>query len=105
MSRVVVIVLAVLVFFWLLRRALGSRRRDENSTRDENSSDGVAGRGRGKPVVSPDLVACARCGVLVPKDEALIDGQDAQNEAQKVVIASGKGIFFCSEEHRRLGPL
>lgn len=99
MSRVLVIVLAVLVFFWLVRRALGSR------TRDENSSDGVTGRGHGKPATSPDLVACARCGVLVPKDEALSDGQDAQKEAQKVVIASGKGIFFCSEEHRRLGPL
>ena len=51
MSRVFILVVAVLVFFWLLRRALGSR----------------------KPA---DLVSCAHCGVHLPKNEAVaaVDG-------------------------------
>ena len=34
-----------------------------------------------------DMVACSRCGVNLPRSEALESG----------------GRFFCSEEHRQLG--
>lgn len=34
------------------------------------------------------MVACCRCGLLLPESEALMRGVDA----------------FCCEEHRRLGP-
>lgn len=85
MSRFVVLVLAVVVFFWLLRRALGSRRRDDpHSGGSKEDADAV-----------PDLVSCARCGVLVPRDLAFVD-ENAGFPAT--------GRHYCSEEHRRLGP-
>ena len=35
-----------------------------------------------------DMVACARCGLNVPRSEAV----------------PSRGLFFCSDEHRVLGP-
>ena len=35
-----------------------------------------------------DMVACARCGVNVPRSEAI----------------ESRGLPFCSDEHRSLGP-
>jgi uncharacterized protein len=34
------------------------------------------------------MIACSRCGVHVPRSEAI----------------GGAGAYFCSEEHRVLGP-
>lgn len=93
MSRVLIIILAVLVLFWLLRRALGSRRRDATP------EDGAGGRAEGGRVAGPDLVPCAHCGVLLPKEDALAGPQDAQDASPAAAER-----FFCSEEHRRLGP-
>ncbi len=44
-------------------------------------------RGARAPAVE-DMIACARCGLNVPRSEA---------------VASG-GLLFCSDEHRLLGP-
>ena len=85
MSRVVIIVAAVLVFFWLLRRALSSRKPD-----DRPQARGEAPKGEAP---SPDLVSCAHCGVHLPKNEAVAAGEGAP-----------PGRFFCGDEHRRLGP-
>lgn len=85
MNRIIVLVVAVLIFFWLLKRALGGRRRDDSpSGGPKKDADAV-----------PDLVACARCGVLVPRDLAFVDESAA---------SPATGSHFCSEEHRRLGP-
>jgi len=75
MGRFILIVLAVLIVIWLLRRALG------------------AGRSGGEAGSRPDeakgeLVSCAHCGVHLPKAEARTAG----------------GRHYCSEEHWRLGP-
>jgi uncharacterized protein len=76
MGRILLVALAVVILVWLLRRALGSR-------------DGHAGgKGEGAPPLEGDLVACAHCGVNLPKIEA----------------RSAGGRYFCSEEHWRLGP-
>lgn len=85
MSRVVIIVAAVLVFFWLLRRALASRKQDGGAERQNPPPAQAA--------ATPDLVSCAHCGVHLPKGEAMeaVDGGPA-------------GRFYCSDEHRRLGP-
>jgi uncharacterized protein len=81
MTRIVLLVLAVLVFIWLLRRALAARKpggQDASVT---------------PPPVS-ELVSCARCGVHLPKGEAVVDLEQA---------APGVERYFCSPEHLRLG--
>ena len=42
----------------------------------------------GTPRIPQEMVPCARCGLMLPKTEAL-----AQND-----------LHYCSEEHRRQGP-
>ena len=80
MSRVFILVAAVLVFFWLLRRALGSRKQDDRPSAP-------------KPrVETSDLVSCAHCGVHLPKNEAVATAE-----------GGAAGQFFCSEDHRRRG--
>ncbi len=85
MTRVLIIFAAVLVFFWLLRRALGSRGKDAPPA--PGGSEPAAG---GPPPVS-DLVACAQCGVNLPVAEAIVSEGAAPR-------------YFCCEAHRRLGP-
>lgn len=79
MSRVLLLLIAVLVLVWLLRRALAARKP----------------RGPGRPgtpgVPAPELVACAHCGVHLPKNEAIAGPETAPPR------------YFCSEEHLRVG--
>jgi uncharacterized protein len=84
MSRVFIIVAAVLVFFWLLRRALGSRKQGERPQ--------APGQAPGQAAGTPDLVSCAHCGVHLPKSEAVPAGDSGP-----------AGALYCSEDHRRLG--
>lgn len=72
MGRLILLALAVLVLVWLLRRAFGGRQADAP----------------GAPGAAGDLVACAHCGVLLPRAEA----------------RSAGGAHYCGEEHARLGP-
>lgn len=72
MGRLILLALAVLILVWLVRRAL--RERQGGVPR----APGVAG----------ELVACAHCGVHLPRAEA----------------RSAPGGDYCSEEHARLGP-
>lgn len=82
MSRMILLVLAVLVLIWLLRRALAARKSSRN------------GAPRSPAPVS-ELVACARCGVHLPRGEAVADQEQGALAAKR---------FFCSPEHLRLGP-
>jgi uncharacterized protein len=70
--RLIVLVVLVVLAVWLIRRALRSTS---------------AGKAQNKPPVQGDLVACARCGVHLPRAEARLAG----------------GLAFCGEEHARLG--
>ena len=72
MGRLILLGLAVLAVVWLVRRALRERR-------------GGAPPAAGVP---GELVACAHCGVHLPRAEA----------------RSAAGGAYCSEEHARLGP-
>jgi len=74
MLRWLVLAVAVFAAIWLLRR---SRARRE---------DGRASAERQGPQAA--LVRCAHCDVHLPRGEAL----------------EHAGHFYCSEEHRRLGP-
>lgn len=73
MVKLILIVVAVFAVIWLLRRAI--------------AGPGPAAR---PPGAAPEgeLVACAHCGVNLPKAEARGEG----------------GRNYCSEEHQRLGP-
>ena len=72
MGRLIVLVVLVVLAVWLIRRALAR-------------SAGV--KDRPHPIKPGELVACAYCGVHLPRSEA------RQTE----------GVLYCSEEHARLG--
>ncbi len=74
MLRWLVLAAAVCAAVWLLRRSLARRERGAPRTGREN-----------RPA---ELVSCARCEVHLPRREAL----------------EHAGNFYCSDEHRRLGP-
>ena len=82
MTRVLLLIITVLVFIWLLRRALAARKKP-----------GSAKAAKAQPV--PELVACARCGVHLPRNEAVASEEEGDAAASR---------FFCSQEHLRLGP-
>jgi uncharacterized protein len=72
MGRLLVLLLIVVLAVWLIRRALRPSRRGDATP---------------PPAREGELVACARCGLNLPRSEA--------REAQ--------GALYCSEEHARLG--
>jgi uncharacterized protein len=73
MGRLILVGLIIVLVVWLLKRALAAPK------------SGQPPEAGGQP---GDLVACAHCGVNLPKAEA----------------RSAGGRFFCSEEHWRAGP-
>jgi uncharacterized protein len=83
-SKLLLLFLVVLAFFWLLRRALGSRK-PKSDTRPQDSAVQSA----------PELVACAHCGVLLPQNEAISSSEADPPAAER---------FFCTREHLQLGP-
>ena len=76
--RLLILVLLVVLAVWMIRRALGHGAHKGGAKQDEVKQQ--------KPIEG-DLVACARCGVLLPRTEA----------------RSAEGALFCSDEHARLG--
>jgi uncharacterized protein len=74
MLKWLVLAAAVFAAIWLVRRALS--RRDSGRPRAASEREQAA------------LVSCAHCNVHLPRGEAL----------------EHAGSFYCSEEHRRLGP-
>jgi hypothetical protein len=82
-TRLILIVIAVVAVVWLLRRAIAGPRRD-----------GEPGD-RPAPPAQGELVACVHCGVNLPKAEAY---------AARGVLPGADGSFYCNEEHWRLGP-
>jgi uncharacterized protein len=71
MGRLVVLVLLIVLAAWLIRRAWRASRVQHKEP----------------PRVQADLVACARCGMHLPRAEAREAG----------------GRLYCGEEHARLG--
>ena len=74
MGRLLVLILLVVAAVWLVRRAL----------RSQVSKQEVMGE---KTATPDELVACAHCGVHLPRAEA----------------RPGAAGLYCSEEHARLG--
>jgi len=69
MGRLIVVIILVVLAVWAIRRALRGPRTQS------------------KPPVHGELVACARCGMHLPRAEAREAG----------------GRLYCGEEHARLG--
>ncbi|MEQ1683704.1 MAG: PP0621 family protein [Burkholderiaceae bacterium] len=71
--KIFLFLVAAFVLLWLLRRGQGSRRAPPPGARPAN------------PSAEPQqMLACAHCGVHLPRDEAL----------------PGKGGVFCGDAHR-----
>ncbi len=71
--KIFLFVIAAFVLLWLLRRGQGGRRGPPPGARPQN------------PAAEPQpMLACAHCGVHLPRDEAL----------------PGKGGVFCGDAHR-----
>jgi len=77
MGRLIFIAVIVFAVVWLLKRAVAG----PPSERGEGDA-GNAGAPQG------ELVTCAHCALNLPRAEARDAG----------------GRFYCSDEHRRLGP-
>ena len=75
MTKLILIVVAVVAVIWIVRRALAGPGAPAKPPPDAGEQKG-------------ELVGCAQCGVNLPKGEA----------------RSAGGRFYCSEEHWRLGP-
>jgi uncharacterized protein len=76
MGRILFFVLLAAVVLWWL---FGRKPRPP-----------VEGKGTQRPargVAVDDMVACAHCGVHLPRADAVVDGDD----------------LYCGEDHRRLG--
>jgi uncharacterized protein len=68
--RLVVLILLIVLAVWLIRRAFRATQKSRQA-----------------PPVQGDLIACARCGMHLPRNEAREAG----------------GRLYCGEEHARLG--
>jgi len=75
MTKLLILLAAVVAIVWLLRRALAGPRKGEAPPQEPGEPKG-------------DLVSCAHCGVNLPKAESRSVG----------------GLHYCSEEHWRRGP-
>lgn len=84
MAKYLLLILVVMIVFG----GLMARRRPP---RRQAAPPPAAG---GTPQALESMVACARCGVHLPQREAVGTADSA---------ASGE-LFYCSPEHRRLGP-
>jgi uncharacterized protein len=80
LTRIVIIGVLVLLVLWLLRKSLSGRKpsapSDQNSDKNNQSDQSAA------------LIACAHCGVMLPKADAFWR----------------EGQSYCSMTHRNLGP-
>lgn len=81
MGRLLILVLIVLLAaWWLYGRA--TRLRDKQAQRPKPGDKAAP------PAAVQDMVACAHCGVHLPRDEAVLDGARS----------------YCGQPHRLLGP-
>jgi uncharacterized protein len=75
--KYLLLIVVVAVVLWLLMR-----------TRRTGGAGDAERPGRAKPPAL-EMIACAHCGMHLPRDEALVDAGSRR---------------YCSEAHRVLGP-
>lgn len=74
LGKIIVFLVLAVVAYLLIRGAMRTKRGDTPSDRHAETA-------------VENMKACARCGVNLPRSEAI----------------EADGHYFCSEEHRRLG--
>jgi uncharacterized protein len=79
MGRLLILLVIVVGVAWWL---LGRNARVAAARRDADASPAS------KPEAAQDMIACAHCGVHLPRGDALLEGERV----------------YCSDDHRRLGP-
>lgn len=86
MARVLIIAALIgLVAWWAMSRL---RARDARDDAEHTRRERGAGRRNGRRGPQA-MVACAHCGVHLPRAEA---------------VADGAGRLYCGDEHRLQGP-
>ncbi len=81
MGRLLILLLIVVVVaWWLFGRAARLRERDAARRAPPGAPPA--------PGAVQDMVACAHCGVHLPRGEAVLDGERS----------------YCGQPHRLLGP-
>jgi uncharacterized protein len=88
MGRLLVIVgLIGVIAWWVMARLRGGRGRDATPPQGADAArPPAAGPGSGAP---QEIVACAHCGLNLPRQEAVADEQ---------------GRPYCGDAHRLAGP-
>ncbi len=81
---VLIAVLAVAYLLWRNKR-LGGAPGASRTSGMAGAAD--AARDRARPAAPQPMIACARCGLHLPREDALDDG---------------RGRLFCSAQHRDL---
>lgn len=84
MGKLLLVVLVVLLGAWLL---FGRRRRGAGG--DRPAGDDTRRPADGRVPEPSAMVACAHCGVHLPREDA---------------VPGGSGTPYCSEAHRDAGP-
>ena len=81
MGRVVIlVVLGLVVAWWLFSRIARLRDKDAPTAKSDRPTART-------PAVQ-DMVACAQCGIHLPRNDAVGDGK----------------LHYCGEPHRLMGP-
>ena len=87
MSKYLLIIGIALGVYWLWRQGRMAESREARPAPPE--SPAAARKSTVKPL--QDMVACAHCGLHLPRSEALADGP------------GGSAPFYCSAAHRQSG--
>jgi uncharacterized protein len=90
MARVLIIAALIgLVAWWVMSR-LRARDAADDTDRADPAAPGTRRRARkARPPQAQPMVACAHCGVHLPRSDA---------------VADGAGRLFCGDAHRIAGP-
>ena len=88
MSKYLLIIGIALVVYWLWRQG---RLDEAKEARSAPPAPPAVRPAPGSDTTPQDMVACAHCGLHLPRSEALADGP------------GGSAPFYCSATHRQSG--
>lgn len=97
MKWLLLAVVVVAVLWWLGRGRRSDDHRERSSSADGTAADRPPNAPPRRAPGAPEaMVACAHCGVWLPKADALGPLAPPKDLAES--------LFYCCEAHRRAGP-